>query len=96
MEAAKIIDVFGSQPGYSKQQADARQAYTQALFTGIETWVMDTALVARECWLFRTRSEGICTRDTVPGSAILYIRDTRTDEMLYSAQAGDTKQEDQD
>ena len=38
-EAAKIIDVFGSQPGYSKQQADARQAYTQALFTGIETWV---------------------------------------------------------
>ena len=39
MEAAKIIDVFESQPGYSKQQADARQAYTQALFTGIETWV---------------------------------------------------------
>ena len=39
MEAAKIIDVFGSQPGYSTQQADARQAYTQALFTGIETWV---------------------------------------------------------
>ena len=39
MEAAKITDVLGSQPGYSKQQADARQAYTQALFTGIETWV---------------------------------------------------------
>ena len=39
MEAAKVIDVFGSQPGYSKQQADARQAYTQALFKGIETWV---------------------------------------------------------
>ena len=37
MKAAKIIiDVFGSQPGYSKQQADARQAYTQALFTGIK------------------------------------------------------------
>ena len=39
MEAAKVIDVLGSQPGYSKQQADARQAYTQALFKGIETWV---------------------------------------------------------
>ena len=39
MEAAKIIDVFGSQPGYSKQQADAKQAYTQALFKGVETWV---------------------------------------------------------
>ena len=55
---------------------------------------MDTALVVAECWLFRTRFEGICTRDTVPGSA--YIRDTRTDEMFYSAQAGDTKEEDQD
>ena len=39
MEAGKIIDVFGSQPGYAKQQADARQAYTQALFEGIATWV---------------------------------------------------------
>ena len=39
MEAAKVIDVFGSQPGYSKQQADAKQAYTQALFKGVETWV---------------------------------------------------------
>ena len=39
LEAAKVIDVFGSQPGYAKQQADARQAYTQALFEGIETWV---------------------------------------------------------
>ena len=39
MEAGKIIDVFGSQPGYSKQQGDAKQAYTQALFDGIETWV---------------------------------------------------------
>ena len=39
MEAGKIIDVFGSQPGYSKQQGDAKQAYTQALFDGVETWV---------------------------------------------------------
>ena len=39
MEAAKIIDVYGSQPNFSKQQADARQAYTQALFQGVETWV---------------------------------------------------------
>ena len=55
--------------------------------------VMDTALVAAECWLFKTRSEGICTRDTVPGSAILYIRDARADEMLYSASA-EGKQDD--
>ena len=51
MEAAKIIDVFGSQPGYPKQQADARQAYTQALLTGIETWVR----LPRSRW-FKERS----------------------------------------
>ena len=39
MEVGKIIDVYGSQPGFTKQQADARQAYTQALFKGTETWV---------------------------------------------------------
>ena len=39
MEAAKILDAFGSQPGYSKEQADARQAYTQAAFTGAPTWL---------------------------------------------------------
>ena len=39
MEAGKIIDVYGSQPRFTKQQADARQAYTQALFKGTETWV---------------------------------------------------------
>ena len=39
MEAAKIIDVCGSQPNFSKQHANARQAYTQALFQGVETWV---------------------------------------------------------
>eukprot|EP00439_Symbiodinium_sp_Y106_P079167 s520_g17.t2 len=32
MEAGKILDVFGSQPGYVIQQADANQAYTQARF----------------------------------------------------------------
>ena len=38
MEAAKIIDVYGSQPNFSKK-ADAREAYTQAVFQGVETWV---------------------------------------------------------
>ena len=35
----KILDVLGSQPGYVIQQADAKQAYTQALFWGVSTWV---------------------------------------------------------
>ena len=36
MEAAKILDAFGSQPG---SQADAKQAYIQALFKGVPTWL---------------------------------------------------------
>ena len=39
MEAAKLLDAFGSQPGFSKAQADAIQAYIQALFTGVPTWL---------------------------------------------------------
>ena len=39
MEAAKLLDEFGSQPGFSKQQAGAIQAYIQALFTGVPTWL---------------------------------------------------------
>ena len=39
MEAAKILDAYGSQPRHSKEQADARQAYTQAIFTGVPTWL---------------------------------------------------------
>ena len=38
-EAAKLLDAFGSQLGFSKQQADAIQAYVQALFTGVPTWL---------------------------------------------------------
>jgi hypothetical protein len=39
MEAAKLLGAFGSQPGFSKAQADAIQAYIQALFTGVPTWL---------------------------------------------------------
>ena len=39
MEAAKLLDAFGSQPGFSKAQADAIQAYIPALFTGVPTWL---------------------------------------------------------
>ena len=37
VEAAKLLDAFGSQPGFSKAQADAIQAYIQAIFTGVPT-----------------------------------------------------------
>ena len=39
MEAAKLLDAFETQPGFSKAQADAIQAYIQAIFTGVPTWL---------------------------------------------------------
>ena len=39
METAKILDAFGCQPGYGKEQPDAVQAYVQATFNGIPTWL---------------------------------------------------------
>ena len=39
MEAGKVLDAYGSQPGYAGQQADGKQAYTQTTLTGTETWV---------------------------------------------------------
>ena len=39
MEAGKAVDAYGAQPGFITQQNDGVQAYTQALWKGIETWV---------------------------------------------------------
>ena len=39
MEAGKVLDAYGSQPGYAGQQADGKQAYTQTILKGTETWV---------------------------------------------------------
>ena len=38
-EAGKVLDAYGSQPGYAGQQADGKQAYTQTTLKGTETWV---------------------------------------------------------
>ena len=39
MEAGKAVDTYGAQPGFTTEQADGKQAYTQALMKGVETWV---------------------------------------------------------
>ena len=39
MEAGKAVDAYGAQPGFTTEQADGEQAYTQALMKGVETWV---------------------------------------------------------
>ena len=56
--------------------------------------VFETAAVLKHAYLFETASEGILCREAVPGSTILYIRDTIKDKILYSrpldAPAADT------
>ena len=39
MQAGKAVDVFGLQPGYTIEQADAEAAYTQCDLKGTATWV---------------------------------------------------------
>ena len=39
MEAGKVLDAYGSQPGHTDQLADGKQAYTQTTLKGTETWV---------------------------------------------------------
>ena len=39
MEADKIADVLGLQPGHTVELSDAEQAYCQAKLKGAETWV---------------------------------------------------------
>jgi len=47
MQASKAVDFWGSLPGHDEDQADAKQAYTQAkLSSPNETWVG----LPREAW----------------------------------------------
>ena len=46
MEAGKVLDAYGSQPGFACEQADGKQAYTQTTLKGAETWVR----LPRERW----------------------------------------------
>ena len=58
MEAAKLLDAFGSQPGFSKAQADAIQAYIQALFAGVPTWLSLPRNRWPENWRKKTHCHG--------------------------------------
>ena len=39
MQAGKTVEVFGLQPGYTIERADAEAAYTQCALKGTPTWV---------------------------------------------------------
>ena len=46
--------------------------------------VFETSAVLRYAYLFETASDGVLCREKVPGSTILYIRNTAKDEILDS------------
>ena len=46
--------------------------------------VFETAAVLQHAYLFETTSDGVLCRERVPGSTILYIRNSAKDEILYS------------
>ena len=46
--------------------------------------VFETAAKLTNAYLFETASEGVLCREPVPGSTILYIRDSVKDKILYS------------
>ena len=45
--------------------------------------VFETSAVLRYAYLFETASDGVLCREKVPGSTILYIRNSAKDEILY-------------
>ena len=46
--------------------------------------VFETTAVLRHAYLFETASDSVLCREKVPGSTILYIRNSAKDEILYS------------
>ena len=46
--------------------------------------VLDTNEILEHAWLFETGSEGVLCREPVPGSCILYIRDTEKNVILWT------------
>ena len=39
LESSKMVDAYGLMPGHDAEDADAEQAYTQAVLTGPPCWV---------------------------------------------------------
>ena len=46
--------------------------------------VFDTTEILQDAWLFETASEGILCREPVPGSCVLFIRDTSKNVTIWS------------
>ncbi|CAE7897698.1 unnamed protein product, partial [Symbiodinium sp. KB8] len=55
--------------------------------------VFDTTEVLQHAWLFETASEGILCREPVPGSCVLFIRDTSKNVTVWSRPVPEAEEE---
>jgi len=62
LEASKVVDCHGCLKGHVCQQADAQQAYIQAVLDGDETWIM----IPEEMWLDEWKASGLYTKANPP------------------------------
>ena len=85
MEAAKLLDAFGSQPGFSKAQADAIQAYIQAIFTGVPTWCNLRRLFAMVSARAAEAEEEGVDEGVVPDGETDYIRSSKASDLEREA-----------
>ena len=53
----------------------------------------DTTEVLQHAWLFETASEGILCREAVPGSCVLFIRDTGKNVTVWSRPVAEAEEE---
>ena len=55
--------------------------------------VFDTTEVLQYAWLFETSSEGILCREPVPGSCVLFVRDTSKNVTIWSRPVPEAEEE---
>ena len=55
--------------------------------------VFDTTEVLQHAWLFETASEGILCREPVPGSCVLFVRDTSKNVTIWSRPVPEAEEE---
>ena len=55
--------------------------------------VFDTTEVLQHAWLFETSSEGVLCREPVPGSCLLFVRDTSKNVIIWSRPEPEAEEE---
>ena len=80
-DSGKLHNYFSSMPLEELEEMSNQAGVRKDLPIEI---VFETSAALRYAYLFETASDGVLCREKVPGSTILYIRNSAKDEILYS------------